>query len=132
MLEQSKMNMFKELFLKIKNQLLTEEPSLEEFSIGDEADLAVNTNENQLILKMRSRKKFYLKKIEAALKKIDRGTFGECEDCGISISKERLVARPTATLCINCKEEQEGLEQHIVYAKKSATMGKEMILPQLL
>jgi DnaK suppressor protein len=42
-----------------------------------------------------------------ALKKIDDGTFGICEDCEEPISRKRLEARPETALCIRCKEDQE-------------------------
>ena len=125
MLDESKIQMFKDLFINLKQRLQDLEEPLNEFENGDEADQAINDNHNQLILKMRSRKKFYLKKIDQALKKIENHTFGECEECGCDISQQRLLARPTATLCINCKEEQEGIEHHMLYARKSATTQVE-------
>ena len=54
------------------------------------------------------------------------GTYGCCEDCGDDISQKRLMARPTATLCITCKEEEERGERHIPYQKKSHTLGKKL------
>ena len=50
-------------------------------------------------------------KIREALKKIEDGTFGLCEDCGRSIPEKRLRARPVATRCIECKEKQEDKER---------------------
>ena len=50
-------------------------------------------------------------KIEKALKKIDEGTFGVCEECGEEIQVKRLEARPETTLCIRCKEDQERMEK---------------------
>ena len=46
-----------------------------------------------------------------ALKKIDEGSFGVCEECGEEISVKRLEARPETTLCIRCKEDQERMEK---------------------
>ena len=51
-----------------------------------------------------------LKKVEQAKQKILSGTYGECEDCGDNIAQSRLLARPTAGLCINCQEEKERSE----------------------
>ena len=48
-----------------------------------------------------------LEEIEAALGRIDDGTFGTCQRCGNAISEERLEALPWATLCIDCKRKQE-------------------------
>ena len=50
-------------------------------------------------------------KVQKALSKIDDGSFGVCEECGASISPKRLDARPEATLCIRCKEDQERVEK---------------------
>ncbi len=50
--------------------------------------------------------------MDKALNKLEEGTFGECEECGSEIETKRLEARPVATLCIKCKEEQEFKEHH--------------------
>jgi DnaK suppressor protein len=49
-------------------------------------------------------------KIESTLKKIEDGVFGICEECGRPISEKRLMARPIARLCIQCKEKEEMAE----------------------
>jgi len=48
-----------------------------------------------------------LAKIDAALRRIDAGTYGTCENCGQPIGEERLEAMPWATLCIDCKRREE-------------------------
>jgi DnaK suppressor protein len=48
-----------------------------------------------------------LGKIDAALRRIDDGTYGICENCGQPIGEERLEAMPWATLCIDCKRREE-------------------------
>ena len=53
----------------------------------------------------------YFQKIEKALKKLDEGVFGVCEDCEEPISVKRLEARPETELCIRCKEDQERMER---------------------
>jgi DnaK suppressor protein len=45
--------------------------------------------------------------IDAALKRIEEGTYGVCVTCGAQISPERLEAMPWATLCIDCKRKEE-------------------------
>lgn len=47
------------------------------------------------------------KDIDAAMHKIEDGTYGLCAQCGVNISQPRLKARPMATLCIGCQEKQE-------------------------
>ena len=60
---------------------------------------------------MRERERGLLAKIERSLERIERGSYGECESCGERIGLERLRARPVADFCIDCKDEQERLEQ---------------------
>lgn len=58
-------------------------------------------------LRLRDREKFLLNKIDEALERLEQGMIDECEDCGDTISFRRLMARPTTTLCIDCKEAKE-------------------------
>lgn len=62
-------------------------------------------------LRMRDRDRKLMSKIEAALARIDAGTFGRCTSCGEPISAARLEARPVTELCIDCKREAERLER---------------------
>lgn len=78
---------------------------------GDSADIASVEINQASLQKIGKRETFLLKKIDLALKKIDDGTFGECESCGEAISVARLRARPVAQLCIDCKTEQENMER---------------------
>ena len=105
---------FKDLLVKerlnlIKNaaKTLNEEASLDVNELPDEIDQASAEYSQSFIFRLRDREKFYLSKIDKALKKIDSGEFGVCEACGDEISNKRLEARPVTTLCIRCKEEQE-------------------------
>lgn len=77
---------------------------------GDEADLAKGEEMSYLESKLVDRDSFYLKKLRQALHRIELGHFGVCEECGAGISVQRLKARPSAHLCIGCKEEQERQE----------------------
>lgn len=87
------------------------EKDLETSMSGDSADLAsLEINQNALA-KIGKRESQLLKKIELALKKIDDGSYGECESCGEDINVARLMARPVAQLCIDCKTEQENEER---------------------
>src|SRR3569833_773487 len=56
-----------------------------------------------LELRARDRERKLIKKIDEALARLDAGEYGECESCGVEIGIRRLEARPTATLCIECK-----------------------------
>ncbi len=96
-------------------------------SNGDDSDRAMDEREKALHARLQARRNFYQKKIKHALEKIENGNFGECEECGADISEERLKARPTATMCIHCKEEQEQVEELIPYKRRSHTYGQEII-----
>lgn len=82
-------------------------------AVGDEMDMISNGLESDFILKLHNRNKFLRKKLFYALRKVEDGTYGSCEDCNQKISMGRLIARPTATLCIQCKEGQEKEESMI-------------------
>ena len=82
-----------------------------DISTGDPVDIASQEINQNSIQKIGKRETFLLKKIDLALKKMDEGTYGECEECGEEISFQRLMARPVAQLCIDCKTEQESVER---------------------
>lgn len=80
---------------------------------GDSVDIAaLEINQNSL-QKIGKREMNHLKKIDVALAKIARNddSYGECENCGEEIAVARLMARPEAQLCIDCKTEQENEER---------------------
>lgn len=69
----------------------------------DPSDRASQEEEFSLELRTRDRERKLIKKIEDALERLRNEDFGYCEACGIEIGLKRLEARPTATLCIDCK-----------------------------
>ena len=69
----------------------------------DPADRASQEEEFSIELRTRDRERKLIKKIEDALERLREEDFGYCEACGIEIGLRRLEARPTATLCIDCK-----------------------------
>jgi len=76
----------------------------------DEGDWAVvDISEDINLMRLDAHRKLMLD-IDEALRKIQEGTYGICEDCGDEISEKRLGVMPTATLCISCKESREQLE----------------------
>jgi DnaK suppressor protein len=79
--------------------------------LPDEMDLASSEGMQSFELRLRGREKTFLQKIDRAIRKIDEGDFGVCEECGEEISVKRLEARPETTLCIRCKEDQERHEK---------------------
>jgi DnaK suppressor protein len=74
---------------------------------GDDVDIVTAQKSAQLTQRLDERNILFLKKVEAAKQKILSGEYGLCEDCGCGISQKRLLARPTAGLCIGCQEDKE-------------------------
>ena len=97
--------------VKKAKQTLEEDMTLDANDLPDEMDLASSEYLQSFTFRLRGREKTFLDKIHKALAKIEEGTFGVCEECGEEISVKRLEARPEATLCIRCKEDQERVEK---------------------
>ena len=79
----------------------------------DPNDRASQETDMSLELRSRDRERKLIKKIEEAIAKIDTGDYGFCETCGVEIGVQRLEARPTATLCIDCKTLDEIREKQM-------------------
>jgi len=75
----------------------------ETVSHPDPTDRASHEADVSLELRSRDRERKLIRKIDEALALIDAGEYGFCEACGVEIGIERLEARPTATLCVDCK-----------------------------
>jgi len=75
--------------------------------IGDEAERATRETENSLELRTRDRYRKLIAKIDKALKRIEEGRYGYCEETDEDIGLERLEARPIATLCLDAQERWE-------------------------
>ncbi len=97
--------------LRNAQKTLSEDMTLDADDLPDEMDLASSEYLQSFTFRLRGREKTFLKKIDHALKKIDDGNFGVCEECEEPISLKRLEARPETTLCIRCKEDQERIEK---------------------
>jgi DnaK suppressor protein len=107
---------YKEILLKMKQE--AQSPSddtiatvLQAERAADEVDIATADSSAALANRLLERQSFYVKRIDVALKKIEDGTYGECEECGAMIAPKRLLARPVALLCVLCKEKQEKKEK---------------------
>src|SRR5690349_6797859 len=101
----------REEILKNAKKTLNEDMTLDANDLPDEMDLASSEYLQSFQFRLRGREKAFLDKIGKAIEKIDKGTFGVCDDCGEKISVKRLEARPETTLCIRCKEDQERVEK---------------------
>lgn len=83
-------------------------------SFADPNDRATQEEEFSLELRTRDRERKLIKKISEGLNKLDSGDYGYCEACGVEIGIRRLEARPTATLCIDCKTLDEIREKQMM------------------
>jgi len=84
---------------------------LESHNHPDYADRASSETDRSIELRARDRQRKLIAKIDAALKRIDEGTYGYCEETGEPISLRRLDARPIATLSIEAQERHERRER---------------------
>ncbi len=111
---------FKELLLAWKRQLQEEvERTVHHMrddatNYADPADRATQEEEFALELRTRDRERKLIRKIDQTLEKIRKDDYGYCEQCGVEIGLRRLEARPTATLCIDCKTLEEIREKQRV------------------
>ena len=80
---------------------------------ADPNDRASQESDMALELRNRDRERKLIKKIDETLGKIDADEYGYCESCGVEIGLKRLEARPTATLCIDCKTLDEIRERQV-------------------
>ncbi|MDX1528875.1 MAG: RNA polymerase-binding protein DksA [Gammaproteobacteria bacterium] len=100
---------FRKILLAWKRQLMEEVDRTlhhmqdEAANFPDPNDRASQESEFTLELRTRDRERKLIKKIDESLIHLDSGDYGFCETCGIEIGIRRLEARPTATLCIDCK-----------------------------
>src|SRR4249919_381794 len=78
---------------------------------ADPNDRASQESDISTELRNRDRERKLIKKIDETIARIDKDDYGYCEKCGIEIGLKRLEARPTATLCIDCKTLDEQREK---------------------
>ncbi len=100
---------FRGILLQWKSELMEEVDRTvthmkdEAANFPDPADRATQEEEFSLELRTRDRERKLIKKIDATLELIEQDDYGYCDTCGVEIGIKRLEARPTATLCIDCK-----------------------------
>ncbi|MBR9828382.1 MAG: RNA polymerase-binding protein DksA [Oceanospirillales bacterium] len=110
---------FRKILLAWKRDLMEEVDSTithlkeEASNFADPSDRASQEEEFSLELRTRDRERKLIRKIDEAIDSIDDDDYGFCEACGVEIGIRRLEARPTATLCIDCKTLAEIKEKQI-------------------
>jgi len=102
-------NHFRAILLQWKKELMEEVDRTvshmkdEAANFPDPADRATQEEEFSLELRTRDRERKLIKKIDSTMELIEQDDYGYCDSCGVEIGIRRLEARPTATLCIDCK-----------------------------
>ena len=74
-----------------------------EADVGDEADVAVRSLARDLVFELSGNERHILEEVEAALRRVEKGTYGLCEANGEKITSARLKAMPYARYCIKCQ-----------------------------
>ncbi len=77
------------------------------FDVGDNADAAIDTANDEITSQLAELESRELEQIEHALQRIEQGTYGRCEFCGSKIAEARLNALPYTNTCIDCQRENE-------------------------
>ncbi|OFZ72288.1 MAG: hypothetical protein A3K03_12420 [Bdellovibrionales bacterium RIFOXYD1_FULL_44_7] len=125
---------FKRLFeterknLVYSGKYVNEDFQLHQDDMADELDMTTSELETSMRMRLRNREALYLKKIDDALLRIKDGSFGECEECGEDIELRRLEARPTTTMCVHCKEEEERREKIHIDGHRPKSLGSKLRL----
>ncbi|MCH9691780.1 MAG: RNA polymerase-binding protein DksA [Gammaproteobacteria bacterium] len=118
-MNQQQQEHFRSLLLAWKAELMAEVDRTvshmkdEAANFPDPADRASQEEEFSLELRTRDRERKLIKKIDVTIDLIDQGDYGFCETCGVEIGIRRLEARPTATLCVDCKTLAEIKERQL-------------------
>lgn len=112
-------NHFRQLLLNWKMELMEEVDRTvnhmkdEAANFPDPADRASQEEEFSLELRTRDRERKLIKKIDSTMELIENDDYGFCNTCGVEIGIRRLEARPTATLCVDCKTLAEIKEKQV-------------------
>lgn len=110
---------FKQILLAWKRELMEEVDRTvshmkdEAANFPDPADRATQEEEFSLELRTRDRERKLIKKIDSTIERIKANDYGFCDQCGVEIGIRRLEARPTATLCVDCKTLDEIREKQL-------------------
>jgi DnaK suppressor protein len=113
-MDNKKLEHFKKKLLEAKNQILNsgvlsnyEDLHIQSDDLADEADLASNTINQQVSFSIRDREMNKLRRIDAALGRIEDGSYGYCLESGEEIEAKRLETQPWAEFCLEVAEERE-------------------------
>jgi DnaK suppressor protein len=103
-IEKSLLKMCAEIQERIKVKKETEMPEAE---VGDDADMASQSLDKEVLFELNGNSQALLDQIEAALRRIAKGIYGRCEYCRCHIPRKRIQALPFARYCVNCQTSNE-------------------------
>lgn len=111
------LSFFRDKLIQMREEVLAREVDVKERLhqreiFADPADRASAEEEHWLDLRLRERESMLLRKIDGALRRIRDKDYGYCEKTGEPIGIPRLLARPTATVCVDIKGQTEKVETH--------------------
>ena len=102
----------KELLLSQKKEILSQTQQERDIDMdGDETDLIQGAMIAEMNNRLTSRATFKLKQIDDALQRIDKQTYGLCQDCDEAIPEKRLLLNPHFQTCVSCAEDREAEEK---------------------
>jgi len=118
-MNENQLDHFRQILDSLKQELM-EDIEQTVHTMQDEATVFADPNDRAsqesdiaLELRNRDRERKLIKKIDKTLDRIREGEYGYCDSCGVEIGLKRLEARPTATLCIDCKTLEEMRERQV-------------------
>lgn len=113
-MDEKKVQHFRQKLLQARNQIINsgilsnfEDLQIKPDDLADEADLATSTINQQVSFSIREKEMTKLKRIDAALARIEEGHYGICIESGEEIEEKRLETQPWAEFCIEVAEERE-------------------------
>ena len=98
----------------------------EKSGVEDAADTVTSEMSRETLYKLSQAERETLFQIDIALKKIENGTYGVCEECGAQIGEKRLEAIPWVRLCIDCSQNEEVMKS---FSNRSDDLGFYHIIP---
>lgn len=107
-IEKHLLEMREEVQNRIKSKKEHEMPETE---VGDEADVASQSLDKEVLFELNGNAQALLDQIESALRRISKGIYGTCEYCRCQIPKKRILALPFARYCIRCQSSNEGIKR---------------------
>lgn len=111
-MNKKELDKFKDILTEKREDLLhvvksKKEHDLTDVEIGDEIDSASQNAEKEMLFEVTDNEKIILDSIEGALRRIEKGVYGMCENCRLKISDARLKAIPWVRYCITCQSKAE-------------------------